>query len=72
MHEWIIRERLEGARRVLASSSAQAPTIASIARRSGFSDPGHFARRFRAAYGLSPSEWQHIHRKPEPDPTGQL
>ncbi|MGH3972574.1 MAG: helix-turn-helix domain-containing protein [Pseudonocardiaceae bacterium] len=57
-----IRERLEGARRVLASS-AQAPTIAAVARSLGFSDPGHFARRFRAAYGLSPSEWQRIRRK---------
>ncbi len=66
VHEWIIRERLEGARRVLASNSAQTPTIAAVARRWGFADPGHFARRFRAAYGISPSEWQHIHREPEP------
>lgn len=66
VHEWIIRERLEGARRILASSSAQAPTIATVARRVGFADPGHFARRFRAAYGLSPSEWQRIHHEPEP------
>lgn len=65
VHEWIIRERLESARRVLASNLAQAPTIAAVARRVGFSDPGHFARRFRAAYGLSPSEWQRIHRKPD-------
>jgi AraC-like DNA-binding protein len=63
VHEWIIRERLEAARRVLASTSAQEPTIAAVARTLGFSDPGHFARRFRAAYGLSPSEWQRIHRK---------
>ncbi|MGH3785028.1 MAG: helix-turn-helix domain-containing protein [Pseudonocardiaceae bacterium] len=71
VHEWIIRERLEGARRILASGSAQAPIIAAVARRLGFSDPGHFARRFRAAYGLSPSEWQRIHRKSEPARMGQ-
>jgi AraC-like DNA-binding protein len=71
VHEWVIRERLEGARRILASSSAQEPTIAAVGRTLGFSDPGHFARRFRAAYGLSPSEWQRLHRKPEPAGTGQ-
>jgi AraC-like DNA-binding protein len=72
VHEWVIRERLEGARRVLASSSAQEPTIAAVGRALGFSDPGHFARRFRAAYGLSPSEWQRLHRKPEPAGNGPV
>ncbi|MDT5150765.1 MAG: hypothetical protein QOI01_2498, partial [Mycobacterium sp.] len=28
-----------------------------VARRWGFKDPTHFARRFRAAYGMPPSQW---------------
>ncbi|WP_460492219.1 AraC family transcriptional regulator [Dactylosporangium cerinum] len=27
----------------------------------GFTDPRHFARRFRAAYGITPSEWVRRH-----------
>jgi len=57
---WLIRERLEGARRDLAR--APGPTsIAATGRAWGFSDPGHFARRFRAAYGMSPGEWRGLH-----------
>ena len=26
----------------------------------GFKDPTHFARRFRAAYGLLPQEWRRL------------
>ena len=70
VHKWIIRERLEAARRVLASTSVQEPTIAAVGCTLGFSDPGHFARRFRAAYGSRPSEWQPLHR-PKPARTGQ-
>lgn len=32
--------------------------IAAVARRWGFKDPTHFTRRFRAAYGVLPSEWR--------------
>jgi AraC-like DNA-binding protein len=55
--QWIIRARLEGARRELARPGI-ASAIAVVARRWGFLDATHFARRFRAAYGLSPREWQ--------------
>jgi AraC-like DNA-binding protein len=54
----IISSRLDRARRELAEPGARARTIATIARRCGFKDPTHFARRFRAAYGELPSEWQ--------------
>jgi AraC-like DNA-binding protein len=60
VHRWLMRERLEGARRVLATDAARHNSIATIARRWGFSDPGHFAKRFRAAYGASPREWQQL------------
>jgi AraC-like DNA-binding protein len=36
-------------------------TIAAVARRWGFADATHFARRFRDAYGLSPREWRQLH-----------
>jgi AraC-like DNA-binding protein len=62
VRRWLIRERLEGARRTLATAP-RAP-IAAVARRWGFSDPGHFAKRFRAAYGLSPREWQRLGAPP--------
>ncbi|MGC5018148.1 helix-turn-helix domain-containing protein [Micromonospora sp. DT47] len=31
-------------------------TVHEVAARSGFRDPAHFGRAFRAAYGLSPRE----------------
>lgn len=54
--EWIMRGRLEGARQDIAQDGAAG--IAAVARRWGFTDPTHFGRRFRAAYGISPREWR--------------
>ena len=56
LRKWIIDRRLEGAHRELASPGAGRRTIAAVARSWGFTDPSHFARRFRAAYGASPRE----------------
>lgn len=56
--QWLIAERLERARAELVSPSGRKRTVAAVARGCGFADPSHFARRFRAAYGLSPREWQ--------------
>jgi AraC-like DNA-binding protein len=53
-----MRGRLEGARRDIAKDGA--PGIAAVARRWGFSDPTHFGRRFRTAYGISPKEWRQV------------
>ena len=60
LSQWIIAARLEGARAQL-SGGTQAMTIAAVARRWGFADTTHFARRFRRAYGLSPREWRQLH-----------
>ena len=60
LSQWIIAARLEGARAQL-SGGTQAMTIAAVARRWGFADATHFARRFRSAYGLSPREWRQLH-----------
>ncbi|MEU6313595.1 helix-turn-helix domain-containing protein [Streptomyces sp. NPDC047014] len=53
---WILRERLERCRRELARGSA--PAVSAVAQRWGFVSPSHFSRAFRAAYGMSPREWQ--------------
>jgi AraC-like DNA-binding protein len=56
--QWLIHERLEGARRQLLSPNARHLPIATIATQWGFVDPGHFTRRFRRAYGIPPREWR--------------
>lgn len=61
VREWIVRERLEGARRHLATDPPRNSSIAAIGRRWGFCDAGHFARRFRHAYGVSPRKWRQRH-----------
>jgi AraC-like DNA-binding protein len=59
LEQWIITQRLEGARIDLTSHASQHRTIAAIARSWGFTSPSHFTTRFRAAYGISPRD----HRK---------
>ncbi|MFJ9964852.1 AraC-like ligand-binding domain-containing protein [Streptomyces avermitilis] len=55
---WIRQQRLERCRRELSRPAAVPPTVASVAQRWGFVSPSHFSRVFRAAYGMSPREWQ--------------
>jgi AraC-like DNA-binding protein len=59
LEQWIITQRLEGARTDLTSPASQHRTIAAIARSWGFTSPSHFTTRFRAAYGISPRDYQH-------------
>jgi AraC-like DNA-binding protein len=56
--EWIIAERLDGARRDLTAPYRAGSTIAQVSRKWGFKDPSHFSSRFRHAYGISPRELQ--------------
>lgn len=56
--QWIIAERLAAARQELATTPLGAVMVSTVARRWGFADPRHFARRFREAYGTSPAEWR--------------
>lgn len=58
--QWILRERLEAARRDLALPGSR--SVAAIARRWGFADATHFSRRFRGAYGISARDWRRLHR----------
>jgi AraC-like DNA-binding protein len=58
LEQWLIDQRLEAARSRLASTGGRRRSIAATARACGFRDASHFARRFRAAYGMTPREWQ--------------
>jgi AraC-like DNA-binding protein len=59
LEQWIIGERLQGAREELLRPGQR--SIAAVARSWGFRDPTHFTRRFRAVYGMAPSEWRSAH-----------
>lgn len=63
LEQWIISERLAGAHEELARATPTRVSIAAVARRWGFASSSHFARRFRDAYGMSPTEWRALHRK---------
>nr|QIY74304.1 helix-turn-helix domain-containing protein [Streptomyces sp. RLB1-33] len=55
---WIQRRRLAECRRDLMIRARGSRTIAAVANRWGFMSATHFSRVFRAAYGMSPSEWR--------------
>ncbi|WP_399921611.1 helix-turn-helix domain-containing protein [Streptomyces kanamyceticus] len=55
---WIQHRRLEEARRELARPGRADITVSAVARRWGFASATHFSRSFRAAYGMSPSDWR--------------
>ncbi|MFF2079001.1 helix-turn-helix domain-containing protein [Kitasatospora sp. NPDC058162] len=50
--------RLEECARELSRRGRTAPTVSAVAQRWGFVSASHFSRAFRAAYGVSPREWQ--------------
>ncbi|MFD9613154.1 helix-turn-helix domain-containing protein [Streptomyces sp. NPDC059083] len=54
----IRRRRLERCREDLARPELLAHPVQAVAARRGFSGPAVFSRAFRAAYGLSPSEFR--------------
>ena len=58
LEQWIIHQRLEGARTELADLSSRDRSIAMVARRWGFTDPSYFSRRFRQSFGLTPRDWR--------------
>ena len=50
--------RLERAREILGDARMSDLSVAEVAARCGFADPGHFARRFRQRYGLAPLQFR--------------
>jgi AraC-like DNA-binding protein len=61
LEQWIITQRLDGACADLTSPTGRRHTIAAVARSWGFTQPSHFTRRFQAAYGITPRDWQRTH-----------
>ncbi|MEW2385236.1 helix-turn-helix domain-containing protein [Micromonospora sp. NPDC047707] len=62
--ESIRRRRLDGCRRDLLAPLLGHLPVAQIARRWGFTDPAHFSRAFRTAYGMSPRAYRARHGVP--------
>lgn len=54
-HQWRLHERLEHARRVMATTSQ---TVAETAIATGFVDQAHFTRVFKRIYGVTPAAWK--------------
>ena len=54
--EWVRRRRLEACHRDLRDPARAHETISEVARRWALSNPAHFSRVFRQAYGCTPSE----------------
>jgi len=50
--------RLESAQRLLSDKRYDALSVSEVAARCGFLEPSHFARRFRKAFGLGPTEFR--------------
>lgn len=60
IEQWIIGKRLAGAHDELSQPASVLFPISAIARHWGFRDPGHFTRRFKASYGITPRDWRRI------------
>ncbi|MDD7927015.1 AraC family transcriptional regulator [Actinomycetospora chibensis] len=53
--QWLTERRMREARRLLTSDDL---TVAAIAPRVGYRDPGYFVRRFRREHGVPPQTWR--------------
>ena len=58
MSHWMTRQRLECARMDLECVAGRDSFISAVAYRWGFPDHSNFCRKFKAAYGVSPRQWQ--------------
>ncbi|MDR2334967.1 MAG: helix-turn-helix transcriptional regulator [Burkholderiaceae bacterium] len=58
--------RLERAHEELLAASLRGLSVGDIAHRWGFSDQAHFARAFRARYGLAPTQYRRMRTEAVP------
>ncbi|MEU5520635.1 helix-turn-helix domain-containing protein [Streptomyces sp. NPDC047860] len=56
---WIRARRLEHCRRDLTDPLLSSRPVHAVAAAWGFTDPSHFSRAFRAAYGVPPGDYRH-------------
>jgi AraC family transcriptional regulator, positive regulator of tynA and feaB len=56
--EQLMQLRLERAREILSDARQAPPRIEDVATRCGFTDPSHFARRFRQKYNYAPLQYR--------------
>jgi len=54
----LMRMRVESAHRLLSDQRYDALSVSEVAARCGFLEPSHFARRFRKAFNLGPTEFR--------------
>ncbi len=59
-HRWLLLQRIERAKLLLAHSSKR---LAEIALECGFSDPSHFSRSFLREVGSAPGMWRRAHQR---------
>lgn len=60
--QMLLRLRLERACDMLADPRTCSVPVQEIGYRCGFTDPGHFSRRFAQRFGVPPARWrQHLH-----------
>ena len=52
---WLTERRMREARRLLVTTDL---TVAAVAGRVGYRDPGYFVRRFRREHGVPPQAWR--------------
>jgi AraC family transcriptional regulator, positive regulator of tynA and feaB len=57
--EHLMSLRLERAREMLNDARFSDLPVSEVAARCGFTDPSHFARRFRQQFGQSPQQFRH-------------
>lgn len=57
---WIRRRRLERCRRDLLDATQRTVPVSTIAARWGLTNPAHFSRAFRAAYGMAPIDYRRM------------
>jgi len=60
--EYLVAQRLQRAQRMLAETHYRKETILNIAMDCGFRDINHFGRRFRARFGVTPSDYRQVHQ----------